>query len=164
MNESEAKIILAFLFKNSGKEELSPPEIYLPLSMNLKWFSPGQAQSFIDLSLKQKLLIKKKDLLSPNFDYREVAIPLGYHPSEQIFLEKKEVITKQEDIIDRIIIKISKKANLDNKEIVKKISIVEKEKNITAEVASLLICKEYDVDATVFYDEIEEKIFKENKG
>jgi hypothetical protein len=33
--ESEAKIILAFLFNRSGKTVLSEAELYLPLSMEL---------------------------------------------------------------------------------------------------------------------------------
>jgi hypothetical protein len=135
--------------------------MYLPLSMNLKWFSPKQAQNFVDLALAKKLLIKKKDLLIPNFDYKQVVIPVGFHPSDQIIEDKKETVKEEEEnIVDRIIMMIADKTNLDKEEIVKKINIVEKEKNITTEVAAILIGKESDVDVSVFYDEIEEAIFR----
>ena len=48
MTDSEMRIIIAFLFKRSGKEEMSPSELYLPLSMDLQWFTPNQAKEFVD--------------------------------------------------------------------------------------------------------------------
>ena len=54
--DSEWKIIIAFLFKRSGKEKLSLSEFYLSLSMDLKWFSPQQAKAFVNHAVEQKLL------------------------------------------------------------------------------------------------------------
>ena len=58
---------------------------------------------------------------------------------------------------------IIKKTGLDQKNLAGKIKKIEKEKNITPETAALLICKEYEVDASSYYQEVENKIFKENK-
>ena len=77
---SEEEIIIAFLFKRSGKETLTPPELYLPLSMDLKWFTPQQAKDFIKLAEKKKLLNKKNNLIKPNFDYKKINIPLSFQP------------------------------------------------------------------------------------
>ena len=49
MMDSELKIILGFLYNRCGKEVLSPSELYLPLSIELKWFNPNQAKDIINL-------------------------------------------------------------------------------------------------------------------
>ena len=78
MTDAEIRIIIAFLFKRSGKEELSLSELYLPLSMDMKWFSPKQAREIMNSALKQKLLTKKGELVKPNFDYKNVVVPVGF--------------------------------------------------------------------------------------
>lgn len=162
--DSETKIIAAFLFKRSGKEELSLPEFYLSLSMDLKWFSPKQANTFINHTIKQKLLTKKGDLIKPNFDYKKVVVPIGFHPSKQLFEEKEEDVKKERlDVVKTIIGRIVEKTDLDKLSVVEKIEAGEKEKNICSEVAALLVGKEYAVLSDDCFEEIEDKIFRENR-
>ncbi|MCK5459307.1 MAG: DUF2240 family protein, partial [Thermoplasmatales archaeon] len=59
---SEAQMIISFLFKRSGKDKLTEPEIYLPLSLELGWFSTREAKGFVTYVLQQKLLVKKDGL------------------------------------------------------------------------------------------------------
>jgi len=159
--DSEAEIIITFLFKRSGKEELSLSEFYLSLSMDLKWFSPKQAKAFVSHAVEQKLLIKKGDLVKPNFGYKKVVVPIGFHPSKQLFEEKEEGIKEEkEDVVKTIIDRIVKKTGLDAQSIAEKIKDIEKEKNITSEVAALLVGKEYDVILDDCFEEIENKIFR----
>ena len=47
--DSEKEIIISFLFKRSGKESLKFSDLYLALSMELNWFTPDDAKSFISL-------------------------------------------------------------------------------------------------------------------
>jgi len=54
----EEKIIIAFLFKRSGKNKLKESEIYLPLSLELDWFSANEARQFVNLAVELKLLTK----------------------------------------------------------------------------------------------------------
>jgi len=77
---SDANIIIAFLYKRSGKEELSFSELYLILSMELNWFTPDDAKTFVNMAIKQKLLIKKGELIKPNFDFRKIVVPVGFVP------------------------------------------------------------------------------------
>jgi len=165
MDDSEAKIIITFLFKRSGKEELKPSELYLPLSMDLKWFSPKQAKAFVNLALHQKLLTKKDGLVQLNFDYKKIVVPLGFHPSEQLFEEKEGKDIKEEklDVMKTIIGRIVEKTGQDEPSIIRKIKDVEKEKNICSEVALLFVSREYDVDVDDCFDEVEETIFRESK-
>lgn len=159
---SEVENIIAFLFKRSGKEELTSSDLYLPLSMDLQWFTPNQAKTFVNMALQQKLLIKKDGKIKPSFDYEKIVVPVGFHPSKQPF-EEKDVKEEKLDAVKIIIDRIVEKTGQDEQSIIGKINDVEKEKNICFEVAALLVSKEYDVDVEDCFDEIEEKIFRESK-
>jgi hypothetical protein len=88
--ESEAKIIIAFLFNRSGKTLLKDSELYLPLSMELGWLSTKESQEFVKYAVTQGLLVKKEELLQPNFPLEKIVIPLGFTPSKRLFSEKTE--------------------------------------------------------------------------
>ena len=160
--DSEKEIIISFLFKRSGKEDLKFSDLYLALSMELNWFTPDDAKSFISLVLEENLLTKKGDLLKPNFNYQNTAIPIGFTPSKRVFeikkAEKKEEI--KETILEEMIKILIKKSNLDKSKITKKIGELAKEKNITEEIAALLIGKEYNIDFEKFFEKVEESIFR----
>ena len=93
---SEKEIIITFLFNRSGKSKLSYNEIYLTLSMQLNWFTPDDAKLFINQTIEEKLIKKEKDLLSPNFDYKNIVVPVGFTPSKMVFKEKTEIPKKKE--------------------------------------------------------------------
>jgi len=160
--DSEAKIIIAFLFNRSGKTELKDSELYLPLSMELGWLSAKESQEFIRYAIKHELLIKKNGLLQPNYAYEKVVIPLGFTPSKKYFVGKKDEL-KEDDIIDRIAIKISALTNYNQKEILEEIKQEEKEKNLFSEVAALYVARKYSIDITDWYDSVEKILIKENR-
>jgi hypothetical protein len=130
--------------------------------MTLKWFSPKHAQNLIEFALNHKLLIKKQDLLTPNFNYKEVKIPVGFRPSIKTLIEKNESINKKESVLHKIILILSNKTNLNYEDIKNRINKVKNEKNIIPEIAALLVCKEYDIGISEYYNDIKETIFNEN--
>jgi len=150
--ESDAEIIIAFIFKRSGKQKLKLSEFYLPLSMQLNWFSPQESKDFVKIAIKQKLLKEEEEIIEPTFDVNQVKIPVGFRPTKQVFEIKKKVV-EEKDLRTKIIEEIRKKTNLDEKSIQ-----IEQEKNITFEVASLLFGKEYDIVLEKFYEKIKENI------
>ena len=162
--ESERKIIISFLFKRSGKDSLKYSDLYLALSMDLNWFTPEDAKTFINFALKENLLIRKEDIIKPNFDYEKTNIPLGFAPSERVFETKKvdKQEEKEESILDRMIKIFFEKTNIDREQITKIINSIAKEKNITEEVAALLVGKQHNINFEDFYNEIEEEIFENN--
>ena len=87
---SEAERIIAFLFKRSGKEKLKTSEFYLTLSMELKWLSPKEANTFLKNAIKERLLVKKGDNITPAFDYEKIVVPTGFQPSREIQAVKKD--------------------------------------------------------------------------
>jgi hypothetical protein len=161
--ESEAKIIIAFLFNRSGKTALKDTELYLPLSMELGWFSTKEAQEFVKYSLKKELLIKKDGLLHPIFPVEKTSIPVGFTPTKKLFSEKTNE-QKKENILEEIVAQITSQTNRSHEDILKEITSEEKEKNILPEVAVLYLTRKYNVDMTDWYDVIEQKLFKGNTG
>ena len=161
--ESEAKIIIAFLFNRSGKTALKETELYLPLSMELGWFSTKEAQEFVKYSLKKELLIKKEGLLHPNFPVEKTSIPVGFTPTKKLFSEKTRE-EKKENIFEDIVAQISTQTNRNHQDILKEITSEEEEKNILPEVAVLYLARKYNVDIIDWYDAVEEKLFKGNTG
>jgi len=157
---SETEIIIAFLFNRSGKTNISFSDLYLTLSMELNWFTPDDAKIFINKALKDNLLEKKGENIEPAFDIDKIVVPVGFMPSGQILKEKIVVEAKKElDVLDKIIDLIEEKTNLNNKQITEKISSIVEEKNITKEVAALLVGKEYSLTFPDFYKDAEKQIF-----
>lgn len=156
---SESEIIIAFIFNRSGKNKMSFSEFYLSLSMDLKWFTPNQAKEFVNRALKQDFLKKEKDLLKPVFDYKKTVVPIGFYPSKKDFEQKKEEQIIEEDFIKVIIKRIAEKTLLDDEKIMDEINEIKKEKNVTLEVATLILGKKYNVVLEDFLKETEKKIF-----
>ena len=159
--DSEREIIISFLFKRSGKEHLKFSDLYLALSMDLNWFTPDDAKAFINLAIKENLLIKKDDLIKPNFDYKKTNVPIGFTPSEKVFEIKKhdKKEKKSVSILDEIKKLIEKNKNIATDQINELINKLAKEKNITEEVAALLIGTEHNIKFDDFFDKIEDLIF-----
>jgi hypothetical protein len=159
---SEYKIIIAFVFNRAGKKEITFSEFYLTLSMELKWFTPEDAKTFTKNAIKHSLLREEDEQITPNFNIDEIQIPTGFYPSEKIVQQKefKKEQKQDENILDIIVEKIVEKSNLDKKTITQQIKELEKEKNITPEIAALLIGKEYNLVFDELLDKIEKTVFK----
>ena len=158
---TEEENIIAFVFKRSGQSELNFSKLYLTLSMDLDWFTPEEAKIFVDNAIKAGLLVKKDDLLKPNFNFEEIKVPLGFYPSKDLFKEKRQVkeSVEKKDVLQEIISEIVKNTKLDVKDVEVKLNQIAKERNLTPEVAGLLVGKEYDIDLTKFYNDVEATIF-----
>jgi hypothetical protein len=161
--ESEAKIVIAFLFNRSGKTGLKDAELYLPLSMELGWLSSKESQQFVKYAIKQDLLVRNEGLLYPNFPFKKITIPVGFIPSKELFSEKTTE-KKEEYIIEGIATQISMQINQSKNEILEEIKHEEKEKNLFPEVASLYVARKHGVDIADWCNPVEKILIKENRG
>ncbi|HIH00236.1 MAG TPA: DUF2240 family protein [Thermoplasmata archaeon] len=161
--DSEAKIILAFLFNRSGKTLLSEAELYLPLSMELGWLSSKESQQFVKYVLKKELLVRKEGMLSPNFSLDDIKIPVGFIPSKKTFSETSDDL-KGRNCIEEIITQISEHVHQEKTKIAEEIKKEGKEKNLLAEVAALSVARKHGVDVSEWYPFVETIFFTENKG
>jgi hypothetical protein len=160
--DSEAKIIIAFLFNRSGKTSLTESEIYLPLSMELGWLSTKESQEFVKYAVQQGFLVKKEGALQPNFPLDTVAIPLGFTPSKRLFpIPAGE---QEGTLIEGVISQICTQTALSQKEIHEEITPEEKDKHLLLEVAALYVARKHGVDVTAWHDAVERIILRENKG
>jgi len=156
---NDAEITLAFIFKRSGKQKLKLNELYLPMSMELNWFSPQEAKKFVNQAIEHNLLEEKDGMVSPNFDIEKTKIPVGFRPNQTSFDAKEQNVIKDEkNLVFEMVERISKKSDLDEKKVLDKIKEASQEKNIALEVSALLIAKDYDLVLDAFYDRIEEAI------
>ena len=129
--------------------------------MELNWFSPQEAKDFVKLAIKQKLLKEKDGLVIPTFNVDHVMIPVGFSPTKQVFEIKQSDDKKEElDLMTTIVERINNKTNLGKDAIFEEIKKIEQEKNVTSEVATLLVGKEHDVVLEEFYKKIKEKILR----
>jgi len=161
--DSEAKIILAFLFNRSGKTGLTEAELYLPLSMELGWFSAKEAQQFMKYALKKELVLKKDGMLSPNFPLETIKIPVGFSPSKKAFSDSAEE-EKGKDIIEQIVAKIFDQTQQDKTHIYEEIKRESREKNLLDEVAALYVARKHHVDVSEWYPVVEKTLFKGSTG
>ena len=164
---SEAEIIIAFLFKRSGKTALKESEIYLPLSLELGWFTSQQAAAFVKNALNQNLLVKKGVLITPNFDINKVTIPVGFQPSKQSLSQEiktndraaPHIKTLYEIILDRIGEKTGEKKEIIQENVKK----IQTEKQILPEIAALTVAHAHQIEMSDLFDQIKNHIFKENE-
>ena len=162
--ESEAKIILAFLFNRSGKTALKESDMYLPLSMELGWFSTKEAHAFVKQAIDQGLLVKKDGVLEPTFAVGTVEIPVGFTPSKKVFSTEKPDAKRNDDVLGQIVSRICETTHRDATEVLNEVQQVEQEKYIVRDVAALLVARGYHVDVTEFFDTVEQRLFKGNTG
>ena len=162
---SESQIIISFLFKRSGKDKLKDSEIYLPLSLELGWFSAREARGFVTYAVEQKLLLKKGTLLTPSFDVERAVVPVGFYPLKKSFTAEKTDVKAEEkqNVIDIVAQHVVEKTDKEPKDIFEEIKQVETGKNIISEVAALFVAKKYNIDVNTLFDYVEKAIFRENE-
>jgi len=158
---SEEEIIIAFVFDRSGKNEMPFSEFYLTLSIELNWFTPDVAKTLSNTFIKNKLLIKTKELVKPGFDINKIKAPLGFYPSKKV-LERKEPVEEltEKDLFTDILNELTSKTEKNKEEILEKINKIQEEKNITKEIAALIVGKEFEIDLTEYFEKVEEELIK----
>jgi hypothetical protein len=92
----------------------------------------------------------------------KISVPVGFRPSsKELFWEgEAEKSIEEKDVLTSIIDRIVEKTDLKKKKVVEKISQVAQEKNITNEVAALIVGKEYDIQFDGFFADIEKELFE----
>lgn len=143
---------VALLFKRKGKDALTEKEFVFSASMDMRWFSPKDAQRLLDLSREAGLVSLEGGDLVPTFDVREVKAPMDFTPSTGLL--EAEV----DDLFQKLVGAICGAAGLPKKEVVSTINGLQGRMGVYGEVAALIAALHYDVDATSHYDEVENLI------
>lgn len=157
--DSEKEIVIAFIFKRSGKKQMGFSEFYLTLSMELNWFNPEDSKKLTNQMIQSGLLVKESEKVTPGFDISNIKIPSGYQPTKDVLKqEKKEQKTTEKDVLTTIIQKIAEKTKKSEKEVLEQIKNIAEERNLIIEVAALIFGKEFDILFDDLHNSVEEKI------
>jgi len=163
--DSEKEIIISFIFKRSGKKEMSFSEFYLTLSIDLNWFTPEDAKNLTKQMIKTGFLSEEKESITPGIDISNIKVPSGFFPTKQVLKKDESAQQKpiKQDVLTTIIQKIVEKTDGKQQTVFKKIKNLAEEKKLTIEVAALVFGKEYNVvfddiikqaEKTVFTDQM----------
>ena len=151
---SKIEIALAQLFRKKGKSSLTEKEFVFAASLDLRWFTPKEAQKFLDISMESELLALEDDKVKPTFDYKSVEIPKGYAPTTELL----QSAVKPKGIFLKIIDQIATEKNMPSKDIISAVNQTQDRMNIAVEVAALIVARRYGVDISQYIDQIEEEI------
>lgn len=162
--DSETQIILAFLFKRSGKTILSESEIYLTLSLELGWFTTQEAKTFVKHAIEHKILQQKKEKLTPNFDIEKTTIPVHFRPSTRSYKKQDEKpIVNTQNVVETLIQHITETTKQNQNEVIKQIKQITTKKHILPEIAALYIAHINKIDTKDIFHQVEKQIFTENE-
>lgn len=143
---------VALLFKRKGKEALTEKEFVFSASMDMRWFSPKEAQRLLDLSREAGLVSLEGGQLVPTFDVRNVKTPMDFTPSASL------LDAEVDDLFQKMVGTICSAAGLPKKEVVSAINGVQERMGVYGEVAALIAGRRYDVDMTPYYTDVKKLV------
>jgi len=138
MNELQKSI--AVLYKSKGREELTEKEFVFSASMDLRWFSPKEAQKLMEAGLSGGHLARKNGSLVPTFDYVGVTVPVDYKPPKAAL---EEGAKKNTDLFTEIVERIVKTKSVPKREVVSRVNKAQEMLGIDIEPAALLVASSY---------------------
>ncbi len=131
---------IALLFRRKGKDFLTEKEFVFSASMDLRWFSPKDAQRLLDIGITGGYLQKKNGNVVPTFDTTLIEVPLDYKPGKEIF---EQVPRKNQDFFSEIVEKIVRTKSVPKREVVSKVNRKQELLGIDVEPAALLVASDY---------------------
>ena len=137
---SELQKSIALLFRRKGKDSLTEREFVFSASMELRWFSPKEAQKLLDLGLTGGYLKRMNGGISPTFDYSTIEVPLDYKPGKEIFDNAPK---REQDLFSEIVDKIVRSKSVPKREVVSRVNRKQELLGIDVEPAALLVASDY---------------------
>ncbi|MEM2387841.1 MAG: DUF2240 family protein [Candidatus Thermoplasmatota archaeon] len=151
----DLKILFAFLFTKKG-DKLKEEDIFNTLSFEMGWMTPKEGKKIIEKGLERNYIKIEENMIKPNFDYKEVEIPLGFK-----FDENKIQEYYGGDVFSRIIRRIEKKLNIGSKKIMEEIDELSRNMEVYPEIAAILYAKRKGIEIDDFMEEIKKSYFQE---
>jgi len=137
---SELKQSIAVLFRRKGKDFLTEREFVFSASMDLRWFSPKDAQRLLDAGISGGYLQRKNGNVFPTFDFAQIDVPIDYKPTSAIF---EHAAKREQDLFSEIVEKIVKARSVPKREVVSRVNKKQEMLGIDVEPAALLVASDY---------------------
>ncbi|MHC1574455.1 MAG: DUF2240 family protein [Candidatus Methanogasteraceae archaeon] len=147
------KQVISYVFRKKGGT-ISISEFVFALSLDLKWFSPDQAESVLKTAEKEGLVQIVGDMVEPLLDPNSVEIPIDFKPDQSIFAEKTT-----ETIFDQVIDRLQSSGAMGRSEIVR--TIHEKQNDlgiVETDATALLVARMHGIDVTDLIDEAYDRL------
>lgn len=145
------KEVVAFLFNRSGKDEMTAQELRLAMSMDLRWFTPKEAEEVVDLFQNKRLVTKGPGGgLKPAFNYGKLSLPRDFRPSMDL-LERRG--TDEEPLFVRMVGHIAVRSDKEKRHVIALINRKAAELGIEVEAAAMVVGAEMGVGMAPFVDD-----------
>lgn len=151
---AELEVAIAQLFRKKGKSALTEKEFVFAASLDLRWFTPKEAQKLLDIGLESELLVMDGEKVKPSFDHASIDVQLGYKPDKNVL--KAPVAPKGNFL--KIVEHIASEKKMDNKEVISLVNQTQERMGVDIEVAALVVARSQGVDISKFLDAIEEEV------
>jgi hypothetical protein len=157
---TEPEIILTFLYKRSGKTELKDSELYLPLSLELGWFTNQEARDFVTYAKEQNLLQEKNDKLIPTIKINSTPIPIGFYPSKKHYGKKtQETSPKETSLLQQLTQELTTITHQTQSQIETEIQDLAHNRCILPEIAALYLAATHQLPIEQYYQQVEHQLF-----
>jgi hypothetical protein len=123
---------VAVPFRTKGRERLTQSEFVVALSLDRDWFSPEQAKRLVDVATTEGLLDRDDEGVAPTFDPREVAVPDGFVPGEDVLRQRSTFERALAAVVD---------AGIEKQEAVASINRLQAELGVTVEAAAVVYAR-----------------------
>jgi hypothetical protein len=144
------KDVIAFLYNRSGKVEMTAQELRLAMSMDLRWFTPKEAEEVVDNFQNKRLLTRKgSGGLRPAFNYKKLTLERDFHPDKDVLLGS----TGDEPLFVRMVGHITDRADREKRHVISMVNRKAGTLGIDVEAAAMLVGDELGVDMRPFADD-----------
>jgi hypothetical protein len=150
----ELETCLGVLFKRKGKNVMTETEFMLTVSFDYRWFTPKEAQTLLDISIKRGLLVRTEEYLRPSFDIKDVEVSLSFRPSKEVLSGDKEEVS----LFAQLVQLISDKGKLKKRDAVARVNRTQERLGVDVEVAAVLVAQDIGADVTPFLEPVRKEI------
>ncbi len=147
---SELQKSIAVLYKSKGRGELTEKEFVFSASMDLRWFSPKEAQKLMEAGLSGGFLERREGSLVPTFDCSTVSVPVDYRPPKAAL---EEGAKRNTDLFTEIVEAIVRAKSVPKREVVSRVNKEQEMLGIDIEPAALLVASSYGIRIETGYIE-----------
>ena len=167
--------VVAHVFRKKGKVT-SISEFVFALSLDLKWFSPDQAESVLANVELRELVRITGEVVEPLFDIHSVEIPIDFRPDQSIMdreersidatagkgealLEETEEASDEGTVIDQVVEQLS--GVKSKQEVIRLINDAQERLGIVeTDAVALLVARTCGIDVSGMIDEVYDRLVR----
>lgn len=167
--------VVAHVFRKKGKVT-SISEFVFALSLDLKWFSPDQAESVLANAEQRELVRITGEVVEPLFDIHSVEIPIDFRPDQSIMdreersidatagkgealLEETEEASDEGTVIDQVVEQLS--GVKSKQEVIRLINDTQERLGIVeTDAVALLVARTCGIDVSGMIDEVYDRLVR----